>query len=265
MDNTSPNSNTSSIQLFQYEGAEVRTVLIDGEAWFVAKDVCDILGYANARDALARHLDDDEKSTVAIHDGTSLKGGNPNMNIINESGLYCLILRSNMPEAKKFRRWVTEIVLPQVMRDGLPETASEKLTKTIMYTARMILDAANIKDNQLALALDRVAEHYTGQSMLALSGVVLEAPSKTQLLTPTEIGKHFGVSARKVNELLCLNGYQKREGKSYEPLESGEAYAVMLDTNRRHDNGTPVRQLKWESSFLTEIEDLLNSGVTQEA
>ena len=256
---------SSNIQLFNYGESPVRTIKIDGQVWWVAKDVCDVLGYVNSRDVLAKHLDDDERSTVAIHDGTSLKGGNPNMNIINESGLYCLILRSNMPEAKKFRRWVTEIVLPQVMRDGLPETASEKLTKTIMYTARMILDAANIKDNQLALALDRVAEHYTGQSMLALSGVVLEAPNKTQLLTPTEIGKHFGVSARKVNELLCLNGYQKREGKGYEPLEAGEAYAVMLDTNMRHDNGTPVRQLKWESSFLTEIEDLFNSGVTQEA
>ncbi len=96
----------------------------------------------------------------------------------------------------------------------------------------------------------------TGESLLALSGTVLEAPTKCQLLTPTELGKHFGVSARKLNATLCSNGYQKREGKSYEPLEAGEPYAVMLDTGKQHSDGTPVRQLKWESSFITEIEDL---------
>ena len=67
-------------------------------AWFVAKDVCDILGYSNVTKALNDHLDDDERSTLTIREGIR---GNPNMNIINESGLYCLILRSNMPKAKE--------------------------------------------------------------------------------------------------------------------------------------------------------------------
>ena len=247
---------SSNIQLFYYENTPARVIMLNGQPWWVAKDVCDILGYSNVTDTLNKHLDDDERSSLSIREGTSPKGGNPNMNIINESGLYCLIMRSNMPKAREFRRWVTGTVLPQVMKNGLPERSDEKLTKTVMYATKMILDAAGIKNNQLALALDRVATHYTGQSLLALSGIVLEAPNKCQLLTPTEIGKHFGVSARKVNKILCEAGYQKKESGSYEPLEAGEPYAVMLETGKWHSNGTPVRQLKWESSFLAEIGDL---------
>ena len=143
----------NEIQQFFYEGKQARIVMKDGQAWWVAKDVCDILGYANVTKALNDHLDEDERNTLTIREGIR---GNPNVNIINESGLYCLIRRSNMPKAKEFRKWVTGTVLPLVMRNGIPENREDKLTDTIMYSARMILDAAGIKDNQLALALDKV-------------------------------------------------------------------------------------------------------------
>ena len=247
----------NEIQLFNYGNSAVRIVMHGNPPapWFVAKDVCDILGYTNVTKALNDHLDEDERSSLTIRYGTSAKGGNPNMNIINESGLYCLTLRSNMPKAKEFRKWVTGTVLPQVMRYGLPEPEN-KLSEPILFGAKMVLEAAGIKENQLALALDKIVKHYTGQSMLELSGVTLIAPTKCQLLNPTEIGKHFGVSGRKVNEILCKEGYQVRVGTNYEPLELGQPYAVMLDTGKQHSDGTPIRQLKWESSFLTEIEEL---------
>ena len=244
----------NDIQLFNYDEHAVRIIMRDGQAWWVAKDVCDILGYSNVTQVLNNHLDEDERNTLTIREGIR---GNPNVNIINESGLYCLILRSNMPKAKEFRRWVTGTVLPQVMRNGLPQNKDDGLlTKSLMYAAKMIFDAAGIKDNQLALALDKIAEHYTGHSLLSMSGIVLTAPTKCQLLTPTEIGKHFGISGRLVNKKLCEEGYQKREGKNYEPMEMGEPFAVMLDTNKRHSDGTPIRQLKWESSILKEVEDI---------
>ena len=245
----------NEIKLFNYGNSAVRVVMYGNPpvAWFVAKDVCDILGYANPRDALSRHLDEDEKADVVIHDGSQRRS----MNIINESGLYCLTLRSNMPKAKEFRKWVTGTLLPQVMHYGLSEP-DVKLSEPILYGAKMVFEAAGIKDNQLALALDKIMQHYTGESMLALSGITLVAPTKCQLLTPTEIGKHFGVSGRKINELLCREGYQVREGKNYEPLEAGEPYAVMLDTHKQHSDGTPVRQLKWESTFLNEIEEFFD-------
>ena len=104
----------NSLQVFNYEGSNVRTVMLDGEVWFVAKDVCDILEIKNARDAISE-LDDDERSTVTISDGNR---GNPNMNVINEPGLYALVFKSRKPEAKAFARWVRHELLPQVMHTG---------------------------------------------------------------------------------------------------------------------------------------------------
>lgn len=85
------------------------------EPWFVGKDVCDALGYKNSRDAIARHVDPEDKNTVVFRDG---KPGNPETTIINESGMYALIFGSELPEAKKFKRWVTHEVLPNIRRYG---------------------------------------------------------------------------------------------------------------------------------------------------
>ena len=105
----------NELQTFRFNNDEVRTVLINNEPYFVGKDVADILGYSNARDALAKHVDDEDRDTVAFRDGTS---GNPNLSVINESGVYSLILASKLPEAKKFKRWVTSEVLPAIRKHG---------------------------------------------------------------------------------------------------------------------------------------------------
>lgn len=97
------------------EFGTVRTMLIDDEPWAVGKDVAVALGYKNPRDALAKHVDAEDKNTVAFCDGTS---GNPNLTIINESGLYSLILSSKLPNAKRFKRWVTSEVLPTIRKTG---------------------------------------------------------------------------------------------------------------------------------------------------
>lgn len=91
----------NDLQIFSYEGAEVRTVWVNDELWWVLKDVCRVLSIVNSHDAASR-LDDDEKGVGQIY----TPGGFQDMNIINESGLYNVILRSDKPEAKKFRRWV---------------------------------------------------------------------------------------------------------------------------------------------------------------
>ena len=103
------------IRIFENEEfGKVRTVIKDGEPWFVGKDVAEILGYTNTRDALAKHTDTEDKADVAIHDGRQ----NRKMTIINESGLYSLILSSKMPRAKEFKRWVTATILPTLRRTG---------------------------------------------------------------------------------------------------------------------------------------------------
>ena len=104
----------NSLKIFEYGEQQVRTVEKDGEAWFVAKDVCDILGLENVTKALKR-LDEDELTLLRVRAG----GQNREINGINESGLYALILRSDKPEAKPFRRWVTHEVLPDIIKHGM--------------------------------------------------------------------------------------------------------------------------------------------------
>lgn len=110
------NANTNYVtKEFIFNDQQVRTVVRDGEPWFVGKDVADILGYKNQRDALAKHVDDEDKNSVAIRDGIQ---GNPNKVVINESGLYGLIVASKLPTAKVFKRWVTSEVLPTIRKHG---------------------------------------------------------------------------------------------------------------------------------------------------
>lgn len=104
----------NDVTIFNFDGADFRVIIRDGEPWFVAKDVCDVLELSNPREAVSG-LDDDEKNTVRISDGIR---GNPNMNIISESGLYTLVMRSNKPEARRFRKWVTSEVLPTIRKHG---------------------------------------------------------------------------------------------------------------------------------------------------
>ena len=123
------------LQVFRNEEfGEIRTVEHGGDTWFIANDVCSALEIANSRDAVAR-LDEDEKNTVVLTDGNR---GNPNMAVINESGLYSLVLSSRKPEAKAFKKWITHEVLPSIRKHGMyamdelldnPDLAIEALTR----------------------------------------------------------------------------------------------------------------------------------------
>lgn len=100
-------------RVFEYEGSQVRTAVIDGQTWFVAKDVCDTLEIKKYRDSVAR-LDEDEREPVLV----DTLGGKQEMIAVNESGLYTLIMKSRKPEAKAFKRWVTHEVLPSIRKTG---------------------------------------------------------------------------------------------------------------------------------------------------
>lgn len=105
----------SSIKIFENkEFGEIRTVMVDGEPWFVGKDVAGALGYSNHRDALSKRVDEEDKG-VAICDTL---GGNQEMVIINESGLYSMIFGSKLDSAKRFKHWVTSEVLPSIRQTG---------------------------------------------------------------------------------------------------------------------------------------------------
>jgi prophage antirepressor-like protein len=126
----------NEITNYNYAGRDVRTVEKDGDTWWVLKDVCDVLEIANHRDT-ANRLDDDEKGVVQ----TDTLGGKQNATIINESGLYNVILRSDKPEAKTFKRWVTHEVLPQIRRTGAYRTEEPTIEQRIKVLE--IISAAN--------------------------------------------------------------------------------------------------------------------------
>ncbi|UVJ08999.1 BRO family protein [Staphylococcus aureus] len=116
-----------ALQTFNFEELPVRTLEVDGESYFIGKDVADILGYANGRDALSKHVDAEDKLTSQI----ATAGQNRNVTIINESGLYSLIFSSKLENAKRFKRWVTSEVLPTLRKTGAyqtkPLTTSEQI------------------------------------------------------------------------------------------------------------------------------------------
>ena len=133
----------------------VRALSVDGEPWFVAKDVCDALGLGNVGQALSR-LDEDEKSSITLNDGTP---GNPNKLVVNEPGLYTLVLSSRKPEAHAFKRWVTHDVLPALRRDGA-YVASDGTEDDATLMARALLAAKrqmDAKDRQLREQRERIA------------------------------------------------------------------------------------------------------------
>lgn len=135
----------ANIQVFEYQNSKVRTVDMDGEAWFVLKDVCAVLGINNNRMAADR-LDDDEKGVSLI----DTLGGKQEMVIVNESGLYHVILRSDKPEAAPFRRWVTNDVLPAIRKTGsynAPQLTRSQLLATALIAAHEELEE---KEKQIA-------------------------------------------------------------------------------------------------------------------
>ena len=157
--------NNNALQVFNYEGQQVRTVEKDGESWFVAKDVCDILELTNPTEAL-RGLDGDERNTLRITEGNR---GNPDVNVITESGVYELIFKSRKPEAKNFRRWLRKEVLPQIKRTGayVPDAAlnNPEFVKSLSERITAIQEANDELREQIAR--DQAATTF-GKVMLGL-------------------------------------------------------------------------------------------------
>lgn len=132
----------NGLQIFTYNGNEVRTVQKDGEPWWVLKDVCEVLGISKYRDTAAR-LEDDEREPIRV----DTLGGAQEMLCVNESGLYNVIIRSDKPEAKPFRKWVTSEVLPSIRRHGAYMTP-ETLEAAILNPDLLIRLCTALKDEQ---------------------------------------------------------------------------------------------------------------------
>ncbi len=211
----------NEVQIFNNEEfGQVRTLVIDGEAWFVGKDVAEILGYSNTRKALADHVDEEDKGVTKC----DTLGGVQDLTVINESGLYGLILSSKMPNAKKFKHWVTSEVLPAIRKHG------------IYATDNVIDNILNNPDFGIQL-LTKLKEERTARMETERRNAILMHVNKTY--TVTEIAKELGLkSAIQLNKILAekkiqyqVNGtwvmYSKYSNLGYEEIKQ-----EVLDSGR---------------------------------
>lgn len=192
-----------------FNGHELRIVEKDNEVWFVAKDVCEILGINNSRQALTR-LDDDEKAGVIINDGRQ----NRHLQAVNEFGLYSLVLTSRKPEAKQFKRWITHEVIPSIRKHGAymtPETIEKALLNPdVIINLATKLKEEQQKRQQLEAKIEQDEPYTNFGKAIASSEASITIGSFAKLLYDEhgiEIGRN------RLFEWLRNNGYLIKSGR----------------------------------------------------
>ena len=194
------------IQIFENkEFGKVRTMEVNGEPFFVGKDVAEILGYADTNKAIAMHVDEEDK----LNDKTALSLGQRGGWLINESGLYSLILTSKLLKAKAFKRWVTSEVLPSIRRHGLYAVDEILANPDIAIKALQELKAEREKRRSLegtvAVQNQQIAEM---QPKVSYYDLILQCPD---LMPITTIAKDYGWSAKRLNAYLHEQGIQFKQ------------------------------------------------------
>ena len=196
----------NELQIFKNpDFGQVRVVNINGEAWLVGKDVAETLGYSNTRDAISKHVDDEDKNTVAIHDGK----GNPNQVVINESGLYSLVLSSKLPNAKKFRRWVTSEVLPSIRKTGGYKVEKPMDDMEVLCRAVLISDK-RIKALENKIELDAPKVAYADYASASKDSILIRDFCHG---LPKE---GFKIGERKLYALLVKHNILAKKPKGYD-------------------------------------------------
>ena len=258
MSNTINNAN--EVQVFNNVNfGQVRSMMIDGEPWFVGKDITSILGYKDTADALKKHIDSEDKLTRRFADS----GQHREMIIINESGLYSLIMSSKLPKAKEFKRWVTSEVLPTIRKTGsygkLKELSAPPTLDSLFNIDSLYLIVSKLKEEHDGLVSEIAAKDVT----IAEQKIIikqLETQVKNTLLipetlkVPTDNGKLYcvtaianefkGVNAVKLNKLLIEWEIQHKVGAHYEMCGGfDESKYVSYSTYKG-----AITQMRWKEA-----------------
>ena len=213
----------SAVTVWNFENNSVRTVEINGEGYFVGKDVSDVLGYENSRKAITDHVDEEDRivlndkkiQEMALESKSNETGtfefmSPRGLTFINESGVFSLIMSSKLPTAKKFKRWVTSEVLPSIRKHGLYATEELINNPDIMLAAFQALKAEREKnsvlESKVAVQNQQIAEL---QPKASYYDVVLNCKD---LVSMTTIAKDYGWSAKTMNTYLHAKGVQFKQG-----------------------------------------------------
>ncbi|MGN1224975.1 MAG: phage antirepressor [Ruminococcus sp.] len=256
----------NEIKVWNYESSEVRTIEKDGEPWFVLSDVCKVLELSSPH-KVADRLEDDERNQIPVTDSI---GRNQNTTIINESGLYAVILRSDKPQAKPFRKWVTSEVLPSIRKHGayLTDNALEQALTNPDFLIQLAKELKTEKEKRLQL--EQQAEENKPKVLFADS----VAASKSSILVRefAKICKQNGIEVgeKRLFEWLRENGYLIRKvGSDYNAptqraMEQGlfevKETAVTHASGRISTERTPKITGKGQIFFLNKLKAVAESN-----
>lgn len=217
------------MEIFKFENKEVRTLTIDNTPYFVGKDVAEILGYSNTRKALLDHVDnEDKKDGVTIRDSI---GRNQQPVVINESGLYSLMLSSKLPTAKKFKRWVTSEVLPTIRKHGAYMT--NEMIEKVLTDPKVIIEMAEQWQAEREGRL--IAEQRVNE--LTPKATYYDAIlANKSLVTITQIAKDYGMSGKEMNKVLHDLKVQYKQDNTW------LLYSKYQKTGWTHSETTVIRK-----------------------
>lgn len=201
----------NELQIFENaDFGSVRTLMINAAPYFVGKDVADILGYQNGSRDINRHVDEEDRRKEMLFDGNQDK----ETILINESGLYSLILSSKMPNAKKFKHWVTAEVLPSIRKTGGYIVGQEQLTDAELMAKALMVAQKTIEARMEEVKSLKMLNAVQQQQIAELNpkatyyDLVLQCPD---LISVTEIAKDYGKSAKWLNKILSENKVQYKQ------------------------------------------------------
>ena len=205
---------------------KIRTVETDGEPWLVGKDVAEALGYSNTKDAIANHVDSEDKRIIQKSEFTTFENHIPKsalpvnfipadvpnrgLTVINESGLYSLILSSKLPKAKEFKHWVTSEVLPSIRKHGM--YATEELLDNPEFAIKVFTELKAEREKRKALETTVDVQKQLIGELKPKADYTDQVLKNKSLVTITQIAKDYGMSGRQFNKLLNDIGVQYKTG-----------------------------------------------------
>ncbi|HDE9965015.1 TPA: phage antirepressor [Staphylococcus aureus] len=240
------------LQVFNFEELPVRTLTVNEEPYFVGKDVADILGYKRTADAIREHVDVEDKGVGKIQ----TPGGMQNVTLINESGLYSLIFSSKLESAKRFKRWVTEDVLPSIRKHGIYATDNviEQTLRDPDYIINVLTEYKKEKDNNLILR-QQIGELKPKADYV---DEILKSPGT---MTITQIAADYGLSAQKLNKLLHQARLQRRVGKQWvlytEHMNKGYTKSHTIEIVRSDGRPDTQPQTRWTQKGRLKIHEIM--------
>ena len=248
------------------EFGQLRTLVKDNETWFVGKDVAEILGYSNTQKAIRDHVDTEDKLTERF----VLSGQNREAVVINESGLYSLVLSSKLPNAKKFKRWVTSEVLPSIRKHGIYATTQTIETMLAdpdnairMLTALKEERAKRIEQEKQIATL--TAENQMQAQMISEFKPKVEYVDiilrSTDTVTTTQIAADYGLSAKKLNKILHDEKIQHKVNDQWilykEQMNKGYTKSETIDITRSDGRVEAKMYTKWTQKGRLKIHEIL--------